>query len=128
MTNFFPLQSMTSSDALQAAQNDIQAAVGQSMYNKVNSCSVTTSELQYLEALSQQPLTTVGATTTTTYSPDAISNCYTGQPIPGCTLSLTNRFLALTKVGTVGRHCEDAEMKSQVVRGSATSPVEQSRR
>ncbi|VDO21775.1 unnamed protein product [Heligmosomoides polygyrus] len=65
VTNFFPLQSMTSSDALQAAQNDIQAA--------------------YLEALSQQPLTTVGATTTTTYSPDAISNCYTGQPIPGGT-------------------------------------------
>ncbi|VDM72975.1 unnamed protein product, partial [Strongylus vulgaris] len=39
----------------------------------------------YLEALSQQPIPTVGVSATVTYSPDEISNCYTNQPIPGGT-------------------------------------------
>ncbi|KAL6727173.1 hypothetical protein ANCDUO_04049 [Ancylostoma duodenale] len=66
VTNFFPGQSMTSADALQAAQNEVMAA--------------------YLEALSQQPgITTLGITATVSYSPDEISNCYTGQMIPAGT-------------------------------------------
>ncbi|KAJ1348368.1 hypothetical protein KIN20_003657 [Parelaphostrongylus tenuis] len=57
---------MTSAEALQSAQNEVMAA--------------------YLEALSQVPLTTVSlVSTTVTYSPDEISNCYTGTAIPGGT-------------------------------------------
>ncbi|KAK6743391.1 hypothetical protein RB195_010569 [Necator americanus] len=62
VTNFFPGQSTTSAEALQAAQNEIMAA--------------------YLEALTQQPISTIGVSTTVTYSPDEISNCYVGQTIP----------------------------------------------
>ncbi|KAK6042332.1 hypothetical protein COOONC_20163, partial [Cooperia oncophora] len=56
----------TSAEALQYAQNDVMAA--------------------YLEALIQIPgVNSLGVTTTVTYSPDEISNCYTNQPIPGGT-------------------------------------------
>ncbi|CAJ0597633.1 unnamed protein product [Cylicocyclus nassatus] len=65
VTNFFPGQSATSADALQAAQNEVNAA--------------------FLEALSRQPLPTIGVSATVNYSPDEISNCYTGQPFPGGT-------------------------------------------
>ncbi|PIO74114.1 hypothetical protein TELCIR_03884 [Teladorsagia circumcincta] len=66
ITNFFPGQSMTSAEALQSAQNEVMAA--------------------YLEALTEIPaVNTLGVTTTVTYSPDEISNCYTSQPIPGGT-------------------------------------------
>uniref|UniRef100_A0A1I7WTK1 Pepsin-I3 domain-containing protein n=1 Tax=Heterorhabditis bacteriophora TaxID=37862 RepID=A0A1I7WTK1_HETBA len=63
INNFFPGQSITSADALQAAQNEVMAS--------------------YLEALSQIPIPTNDVTATVTYSPDPISNCYMGVIIPG---------------------------------------------
>ncbi|KJH53061.1 hypothetical protein DICVIV_00746 [Dictyocaulus viviparus] len=65
LTNFFPGQSVTSAEALQYAQNDVNAA--------------------FLEALNEVPIATVGITTSVSYSPDEISNCYIGQTIPGGT-------------------------------------------
>ncbi|KAK5981195.1 hypothetical protein GCK32_017744 [Trichostrongylus colubriformis] len=57
---------MTSAEALQSAQNEVMAA--------------------YLESLVDIPgVNSLGVTTVTTYSPDEISNCYIGQPIPGGT-------------------------------------------
>uniref|UniRef100_A0A7I4YC35 DUF4468 domain-containing protein n=1 Tax=Haemonchus contortus TaxID=6289 RepID=A0A7I4YC35_HAECO len=66
ITNFFPGQSTTSEEALRYCQNEVNAA--------------------YLEALSEVPaVNSLGVTTTVTYSPDEISNCYIGQPVPGGT-------------------------------------------
>ncbi|VDL68241.1 unnamed protein product [Nippostrongylus brasiliensis] len=65
VANYFPGQSTTSGEALLAAQNEVLAA--------------------FLEALNQIPYPIVGASTTVNYSPDQISNCYIGQPIPAGT-------------------------------------------
>ncbi|CAD6187816.1 unnamed protein product [Caenorhabditis auriculariae] len=62
IANYFPGQSASSSEAQQAAQNEVLAA--------------------YLEALSSSFVPTTDMRTTVTYSPDEVSNCYVGQAIP----------------------------------------------
>ncbi|VDP41268.1 unnamed protein product [Heligmosomoides polygyrus] len=81
VTNFFPGQSKTSTEALQYAQNEVMAS--------------------YLEALSQQPIPVIGVTATVTYSPDEISNCYISQPIPGGTKIGYLAGGAITQIATV---------------------------